>query len=166
MHDGGPLVEEGGFEVFNPQTAPRTARSLVTVKKRGALSLNEAAYGFLSQPEAVELLFNRTERVIGIRLVSPTSPRAHRVRKQRGRSYAVSARAFLNYYGIMPEVSVRYVAHQRGNMVTVDLKEEGLLIEPRTERGAAGPGTSRTGRQQGSGKTPALSRHKGSVESR
>ncbi len=89
------------FETFTRRAAPVASTPLVTIQKRGTFSLNRAAYELLGSPEAVELLYDRDERVMGIRAVDPDTRHAYPMRKQPSSySYLFAGQAFAKYYGI------------------------------------------------------------------
>jgi hypothetical protein len=136
-------VEEG-FELYVKGLIPRESRPAVTVLKRGAISFNQAAYGALGEPQAVQLLFNPGARVIGLRPVDPDHPSAHVVRQQKQtRSFLVAAKGFLHHYGIPFDVSQRYRGELRGNMLVFDLtkppigKGRAAAGDPETSNGQA-----------------------------
>jgi hypothetical protein len=115
---------EDGFELYVKGLIPREERPALTVLKRGAISFNQAAYGALGEPRAVQLLFSPQARVIGLRGTSPEHPSAHPVRRQKQtRSFLVAAKGFLRHYGISFEVSRRYRGELRGNTLVFDLTE-------------------------------------------
>src|SRR4051794_9118983 len=70
------------FEVFRRQASLVAHELAVTVQRHGLLALNPAAYTELGAPEAVELLYARRERLIGLRAAAASTPDAYRVRKQ------------------------------------------------------------------------------------
>jgi hypothetical protein len=95
----------------------------VTVQRHGLLTLNQAAYAELDAPEAVELLYARRERVIGLRAAAASAPDAYRVRKSGvGAGFLVSGRAFTRHYGIPTDVGRRYRATMIDDVLTVDLR--------------------------------------------
>lgn len=111
-----------GFELYVRGKPLPSATPRVSVLKRGAISFNEAAFGALGSPTAVQLLFNLENQVIGIRSTSESHESAHRVRSQAGaRSYVVGCQGFLQFYGIDFQRSRRFSARLVGNMLEVDL---------------------------------------------
>jgi hypothetical protein len=118
------------FETFKRQRSRPDDSPYVTIQKRGTLSFNRAAYAALGEPEAVELLFDREDRRIGIRRVDPSTAHAYGVRPlNRGATWLASGTAFVNYYGIETAVSRRWPAEavDEGFLV-IDLKEEGQEV--------------------------------------
>ena len=91
------------FEVFRRQVSPVTREPAVTVQRDGVLLLNDAAYAAFGTPDAVELLYARRERVMGLRAATSNTPDAYRVRKpSAGPGFLVSGRAFTQHYGSPP----------------------------------------------------------------
>lgn len=88
------------FEVFTGRFKPASSKALrVTLNKRGAFSLNYATYQALGEPSHVEMLYDRTDRVIGLRPVPEGTKHAYPVRKQgNAKSYLVGATAFCRTY--------------------------------------------------------------------
>lgn len=120
------------FELFDRSSAPGPAIPFVTIQRRGLLSLNRGAYDALGAPVAVELLFNRERRVIAIRPADPASPRAYTLRQQGGaggsKTYLLGGAAFATHYGIDTSVARRYGVERRGEMLLVDLEQEGAVV--------------------------------------
>jgi hypothetical protein len=111
------------FEVFTGRAHPAGEEKAITIHRRGLVSVNRAAHVALGEPEAVELLYDRGERVMGLRGVSPEVQHAYPVRRQRATSsLLVSGRAFTRCYGIPTDAARRYRARMLGNVLAVDLK--------------------------------------------
>lgn len=122
-----------GFETFTKRMVPLGKSPYVTVQKRGLLSLNKAAHAALGEPDAVELLFNAHDQVIGVRSVDPDTPHAYMVRSLGGQkgnatTFIVGATAFANYYKIPTDVSVRRLVRVNDGVLFIDLKDEGVVV--------------------------------------
>jgi hypothetical protein len=90
------------WELFEKIPAGRTARSMrVSLNQRGIFSLNKKVFAELDQPEAVELYFDKINKLIGIKPSKLDSKYSYPV-KQAGaaNSWVVRASAFLTYYNI------------------------------------------------------------------
>ena len=112
------------FEVFTGRAHPAGDEAAVTIHRRGLVSVNRAAHVALGEPEAVELLYDRDERVMGMRGVSGEVRHAYPLRRQRATSsLLVSGRAFTTCYGIPTDAAHRYRAQMLGDILAVDLKE-------------------------------------------
>ena len=119
------------FEVFKKRMVPYAKQPYVTLQKRGILSFNKSAYAALGSPEAVELLYDRDSRVIGVRPIDARAEHAYPIRSaltKSGSSYLVSGTAFVQYYGIPAETSIRYAAFKDGDVLCMDLNGEGTEV--------------------------------------
>ena len=125
------------FEVFMGRASPIPRDAALTIHPRGLFSVNRAAHMALGEPEAVEFLYDRAERVIGLRGVSPQVPHAYAVRPQAtSSSVLVSGRAFTRHYGIPVDVARRYPARIIGDVLAVDVND-GVPTGRRTVESAA-----------------------------
>jgi hypothetical protein len=119
------------WETFQRQRAPLSEEPTVTIQRRGTLSINAAAYGALQRPEAVELLFDRSERLMALRKAEPSTPHAYLVRPlgKGGSTWLVSGQAFTKYYGIDSEKAMRWDATlDPDGILVADLKEPGTEV--------------------------------------
>jgi hypothetical protein len=119
------------FETFKRQRVPQSQDPTLTLQKRGAMSLNRAAFEAIGEPAAVELLWDREERLIGLRKTEPDAPYAYAVRpgsSKQTSAYELSGAAFTKYYGIDTEVTRRYICRLDGDILVADLKEPGLVL--------------------------------------
>lgn len=119
------------FEVFNKRNAPLTKSPSVTIQKRGLMSLNRAAFALLGEPKAVELLFDRDDRVIGLRPVDEGAAHAYPLRPQSSKQdtgpLMVAGTAFTQYYEIDTSISRRWVPTLQEGILCIDLKQEGVI---------------------------------------
>lgn len=128
------------FEVFDKRTLKATQTPYVTIQRKGTISLNKAAFKELHEPDAVELLFNRGERIIGLRPIDAKAPHSFPVRSQvRAGNYLVAGRAFTVHYGIDTGTARRYLARFRNGMLIVDLREQGADATGPRAKDAAKP---------------------------
>lgn len=104
----------------------------MTLAHRGQLSLNEAAFNGLGRPKAVELMYSRTDRVIGIRAVDPAEPHAYVPRtavKNQGRGpYIISGAAFFSHFDIRVDQTTRYTVTVQDDILVIDLKKPGTPL--------------------------------------
>lgn len=119
------------FESFSRRTAPSTSVPHVTIQKRGTLSLDRSAFEALDAPKAVELLFDRQARIVGLRPVSATDQDASHVRaasrSPRG-PWVISAMAFTRFYDIDTSVALRWEAYLEDGVLCVDLTREAVAV--------------------------------------
>jgi hypothetical protein len=141
------------FERFMRQRAPRTPDPAVTIQKRGTLSLNAAAYIALGSPEAIELLYDREQRLIALCGIEASSESAYPLRPMgTGSTWLASGKAFMNYYGIEVGTAQRYNGRMEDDLLIVDLKEPGTDVsidrdrkpQPTSERSPDEAGSART----------------------
>lgn len=113
-----------GFEIYVKGSTPPTRAPRISILKRGAISFNEAAFGILGSPAAVQLLFNPESRVAGIRAVIENHPSAHPVRTNQGaRSYVVGCQGFLQHFDIRYDHSRRYAPRFEKNALLIDVDD-------------------------------------------
>lgn len=115
------------FEVFRKDVAASRARPYVTIQRRGAISLNAAAHRALGHPEAVELLFNAVERIVGLRPVDPHRQHSYLLRcptRSPAGPFLLSAVSFTRYYGIDTTTALRREGYLDGGMLCVALDAE------------------------------------------
>jgi hypothetical protein len=117
------------FETFMRQRAPVTGDPTVTIQKRGTLSLNVPAYVALGSPDAVELLFDREQRLMALRAVDPSAESAYPIRPLgRGSTWLVSGKAFMKFYGIETGGARRWAGRIEDGLLILDLKEPGTDV--------------------------------------
>src|SRR5689334_25372370 len=119
---------------------PSNQKPAITIQKRGALSLNVAAFEALDSPSYVVLLYDREKKWIGIRSASADTPHAYAVRGvgNNQATHVVSGKAFLSYYGIPRDVARRWLARRRGNLLVIDLKQPGTEVTGHSSRAHQG----------------------------
>lgn len=120
-----------GFETFTRRLVPLAREPALTLQKRGAISLNTSAYAALGGPCAVELLFDRELSVVGLRPVQPTCGHAYPVRSASGNGagpFVVSALAFLKYFDLCRDVSMRWDAYLEGDVLCADVGAPGTAV--------------------------------------
>ncbi len=128
------------FETFKRQRAPVTDKPAITIQKRGAVSINAPAYALLEAPDHVELLYDRDERLIGIRKADSSVPHAYVVRPlgKSGTTHLVSGSAFMAWYGIETDTARRWIASMADDdMLVIDLKEPGAEVTSNRDRARA-----------------------------
>lgn len=126
------------WETFTPSTIAwgLLEEPAVTIQKRGVLSINASAYQELGRPTAVELLFDREERIIGIR-PSLAATGGLQVWFPSGKTAPaqVSAGRFFKYFGIGIESTLRHPAVMDDGVLCVDLDEPGTPVGRGGHRG-------------------------------
>jgi len=115
------------FEKFTKKLIPLGKAPTVTMQKRGNLSLSNSAYTALGSPKAVHLMYDREERIVGLKPADPDDPDAYPPRSSAGSrgtgSMIVTAGAFAHHYGIDVSIPRRYDATVEDGILTFDLKK-------------------------------------------
>jgi hypothetical protein len=114
------------FEVFTKKLVPLGKQPYVTIQRRGVFGFNLPAFMLLGSPTAVELMYDRRARIIGIRGVDETVEHAYAIRpnggaNSRATTYLVSGQAFTKYYRIDTSVSRRWPVTMADDVLCVDL---------------------------------------------
>ena len=126
------------FEVFTSRSVRGGMEPCVTIQRAGILSVSRGAYELLGKPSAAELLFDRGAQIVGIRATEVTVPHAFRLRGQRASATVlISGKSFLRHFGITPAETRRFPATMIGDVLAVDLKEDGFTTGRHTEEAAA-----------------------------
>ena len=114
------------FEVFT-KGSPAARRPQVTIQRVGALGYNAAAVHALGDPEAIQLMYDRTHRVIGIKKVELDAPGSYAIRpvSPGAKGRVLSAKTFLIHFEIPFDVPLRYDAEMVDGILVVDLNKGG-----------------------------------------
>lgn len=73
----------------------------VSLNPRGIFGLNQKAVDMLGSPEAVVLMFDKANQLIGLKASSPDVNHAYELKRQgTSQSYFLRAKSFCNFYGI------------------------------------------------------------------
>ncbi|PZS17434.1 MAG: hypothetical protein DLM57_08420 [Pseudonocardiales bacterium] len=119
------------FETFRKTLVPLKRDPTITVQKRGTMSLNKAAQVLLGAPAAVELLYDASARTIGLRPVSARADHGYCLRSSTGTDagpFVISAMAFLHFYDIYPEATLRWVAYLAGDVLCINLEDDATAV--------------------------------------
>lgn len=144
------MADEFEFEVFDKRATAFVKRPEVTIQSKGTLSINASAQKLMGDPETVELLYDRTRRVVGLRPVDSVTPHAYPIRKVgTGTTFVISGRAFFQYYGIATESPVRRDAKFVNGVLVIDLNDPGRDATSNRARGKL-----KNSQTNGSGKVP------------
>jgi len=88
-------------------------------------ALNELAYEALNRPEAIELFYDRSDKVIGLKGAERGSPDSYAVRHHTKHSYQVEGRSFMKFYEIPEEAAGRrYQAEMMDGILAIDLQKQ------------------------------------------
>jgi len=127
------------FEVFDAQAAPRVKQPLVSLQRKGVFTLNRAAFAALGEPDAVQLLFDTTERIVGFRSADPDQANSYAVRLTEpsgsgSGSYAISGAAFVKHYEIPVDCARRWPAQLDDGVLLFALDDPAVQIVGREAR--------------------------------
>ena len=121
------------MELFDRRLAPLNKAPLVTIQRRGNFSFTHAAHELLGKPDAIELLYDREEHLIGIRPADPRSTTAFALRPavadRPASPLVTTAASFTAFYDIDTSVSRRWTPELRDGLLLIDLK--GPSVEAR-----------------------------------
>lgn len=120
------------FEVFKKRLSPLAKAPSLTIQKRGLISMSRSAYALLGEPPAVELLYDRERKVVGLRACEERVAHAYEVRiqnpeKETGQAL-VAGTAFTTYYGIDTSISRRYEPWMEEGILCVDVGAGGVEV--------------------------------------
>jgi hypothetical protein len=127
------------FERFDKRHAPIGGSPFVTIQRGGrVMTINRVAYEMLGSPEAVELLYSKKNRVIGLREVSKKEPFAFPLRPQGRKgvqpsNYLVAVQAFTKHYGLDTSVAMRYPVEMQDDILTISLERGTVATGPRVK---------------------------------
>jgi len=119
------------FETFRKTLVPLKRDPTITVQRRGTMSLNRAAQALLGAPAAVELLYDAGARTIGLRPVSPRADHGYCLRSSTRNGagpFVISAMAFLRFYDIYPEETLRWVAYLAEDVLCINLADPAIAV--------------------------------------
>ena len=120
------------FEVFRRGSRAITKKAMISIGKRGAISLNRAAFTLLggdpdAAPPTVEIMYDPEKKIVGLRISDPDGANSFQIRKaNQSATYLLAGSAFTNYYDIpIGDSSTRYHAHDYGDgVVGFSLEED------------------------------------------
>jgi len=128
------------FEVFKKRLVPLKNSPYVTIQRKGTMSMNLTAFQMLGSPRAVELMYSRERKVVGMRGVDPDTEHAYPIRAMNGDRngpFILSGTAFARYYDIDTSIARRYAPTMERGVLMVDLSVPGTDVTgPRGRRSA------------------------------
>lgn len=120
-----------GFELFDKRAAGKTKVPTITIQRKGTMSVNAAAAALIAGGEipmemSVELLYDRDNKIVGIRRATREHPSIYNLRKQKNSdSYLLGGKAFTQFYSIDTTESRRYTARKyEDGIVGVNLNDD------------------------------------------
>lgn len=118
------------FETFTRRFAKASKEPTLTVTVRGTLNINEPALIALGKPDAVVLLYDRDEAVIGVRPADREDPNAYRVAQLGSGSHSrtIVARDFCAWIGADLADARRYPLTMDGDIGCVSLRGPSRIV--------------------------------------
>jgi hypothetical protein len=119
------------FETFSRSLLQLKAEPQITVLRRGTMSLNKSAYTALGSPDAVELLYDTDERIVGLRPIDARAQNAYVVRQPAGAGkgpFVITAMAFTKFYGIDTTQSLRREAFLDDGVLCMSLNDDATPV--------------------------------------
>jgi hypothetical protein len=130
-----------GFQVFEKGSAPVSSVPAATIQKRGLISLNRTAFELLHSPEAVELMWDPDERLIGFRSAPLSNPNAYPVRAQNASSskgpVLIAGSLFTRFIGLDTSEAKRWVPTLNDDILVIDLNTPGQKVTSNRSRAGA-----------------------------
>ena len=103
----------------------------VTMLRTGVISMNVIAYELLGRPLFLEFFYDKGEKIVGLKPHHQETEFSYPVRELKsaaGGSFSASAKAFMLYYEIPMDSSIRRTAFLSDGLVCVDLKVDGVDV--------------------------------------
>lgn len=119
------------FESFSRRMVSLKGDPQITIRRHGMIALNRPAFAAMGSPTAVELLYDRRDRIVGLRPVEPRADNAYQVRRASPSDsgpWVISAMAFIRFYDIDTSRTRRWPAFVRGDVLCADLSTEGTPV--------------------------------------
>ncbi len=92
---------EKQWEEFTQKSTVKADTIRVSLNARGNFALNQKAVDLLGNPEAIVLMYDRVNRLIGLKTSSADVNHAYQLKRQgTSQSYFLRAKSFCNFYGI------------------------------------------------------------------
>lgn len=107
------------FELFTRGSAPRTSAPVVTVQKRGIVSINGPAHDLIGKTKVVEVLFDRERRIMALRPSEPSANSYNLRKPTKTGQTTLSATAFTKRFDIDTTVSRRYEPFVEDDMLCI-----------------------------------------------
>ena len=133
--------------------------AMFTLQARGLISLNQAAFTALGEPDAVVLLYDAAESIVAMRKVPKSYENSYAVRKQQqAHSYLVGAQGFVAHYKIPTQRALRFPGRDYGDGVWGFVLREGAVVQNRRGRQPRPPVTERWRHTSEGAEVPELMR--------
>jgi hypothetical protein len=126
------------FEVFSRRAVSRVKEPTITIQRRGTISLNAATAALITgledleamQEVPLELLYDREEKLVGIRRAKAETMTTYKMRKQKNAdSFLLAGKMFTTFYGIDTGDSKKYRARDLGDgIIGFGLSDDNVTV--------------------------------------
>jgi hypothetical protein len=97
---GFTMSEQTWIEFQGRRSTAEVAQPRVTITRLGTIGINMAAYRLLGEPGRISYVTDGSKKRFGIKPADENTPNSYPVRPQEsGRSFSISAKAFLKWSG-------------------------------------------------------------------
>ena len=127
------------FELYEDGPVHNSGRQEhVTIRSNGQIFLNRAVLEKLGPPDAVALMYDPRNSVIGIKATQPGQKHAFRLRRSysgRSRGRQIAAVPFLRHHKILPTEAIAFLEPKvnRDGILLLDLNET-YIVAPRSPK--------------------------------
>ncbi len=92
---------EKQWEEFTQKSTGKADVIRVSLNARGNFALNQKTVDLLGSPEAIVLMYDKANQLVGLKASSPDVSHAYELKRQgTSQSYFLRAKSFCNFYGI------------------------------------------------------------------
>lgn len=112
------------FEVFSRRSVSRTKLPMITIQRKGTMSLNASAAALITgiddleaiQEVPIELLYDKEAKMVGIRKAQADTISSYKLRKQKNAdSFLLAGKMFTSFYGIDTTDAKKFRARDLGD---------------------------------------------------
>ena len=107
------------------ETVPSSVRLSASINQKNVLTLNRYTHNILGSPEAVLMMFDKRESIIGLSPTHTADPDGFRVKLKGEMNYVVHLAPFCRHHGILINRTERFSKPglTREGYLTLDLKD-------------------------------------------
>jgi hypothetical protein len=123
-----------GLEQFRPRKSPESGEPMISLRKSGSFGINQPAIEeMFDDAESVALYYDEEENLVGFEPRDSDDDDAY-VLTDAESGGSITAMAFVNRYGLQPELTTRFIPEEDDELVVIDLDEPaGTYGTPETD---------------------------------